>query len=64
MLHLTLVVNVGFLHGGVNLYNNGFAGGLIAALMIPILEAIHVHRAARLNPDRPEVDPAEEVETL
>ena len=63
-IHLTLVVNVGFLHGGVNLYNNGFAGGLVAGMMVPILEAIHVHRVARLNPQRPEVDPAEEVETL
>lgn len=63
-IHLSLVVNVGFLHGGVNLYNNGFAGGLVAGLMVPILEAIHVQRAARLNPERPEVDPAEEVETI
>lgn len=63
-IHLTLVVNVGFLHGGVNLYNNGFAGGLVAGMMVPILEAIHAHRVARLNPQRPEIDPAEEVETL
>lgn len=63
-IHLTLVVNVGFLHGGVNLYNNGFAGGLVAGMMVPMLEAIHAHRVARLNPQRPEVDPAEEVETL
>lgn len=63
-LHLTLVVNVGFLHGGVNLYNNGFAGGIVAGVMVPILEAIHVHRAARLNPARQEVDPAEEIEKL
>ena len=63
-LHLAMVTNVGFLYGGVNLYNNGFAGGLIAAMMVPILEAIHVHRVARLNPDRPELDPAEEIERL
>lgn len=63
-LHLSLVVNVGFLHGGVNLYNNGFAGGLVSAMMVPILEAIHAHRVARLNPQRPQVDPAKEVETL
>ena len=63
-IHLTLVVNVGFLHGGVNLYNNGFAGGLVAGIMVPILEAIHAQRVARLNPQRPEIDPAEEVEIL
>ncbi|MGP6139073.1 DUF1576 domain-containing protein [Jeotgalibaca sp. A127] len=63
-IHLTLVVNVGFLHGGVNLYNNGFAGGLVAGMMVPILDAIHAHRAARFNPQSAEVDPAEEIETL
>lgn len=63
-IHLALVVNVGFLHGGVNLYNNGFAGGLVAGLLVPILDAIHFHRAARLNPVQQQVDPAEEVEKL
>lgn len=38
MLHLVLVQVVGTLHGGLNLYNNGFAGGLAAGLMLPILE--------------------------
>jgi hypothetical protein len=39
-LHSSLVLNVGFLHGGVNLYNNGFSGGLVAATLIPIIEAL------------------------
>ncbi|MCM0647685.1 DUF1576 domain-containing protein [Clostridium swellfunianum] len=39
-LHSSLVLNVGFLHGGVNLYNNGFSGGIIAATLIPIIEAL------------------------
>ena len=38
-LHSLVVQNVGFLHGGLNLYNNGFSGGIIAATMIPIIEA-------------------------
>lgn len=38
MLHLGLVQVVGFLHGGMNLYNNGFAGGMAAGLIVPILE--------------------------
>lgn len=63
-LHLSLVVNVGFLHGGVNLYNNGFAGGLIAGVVVPIVDAVHVQRAARLTTSSQEVDPAEEVETV
>ncbi len=27
-VHLSIVSNVGVLHGGLNLYNNGFAGGI------------------------------------
>ncbi len=38
MLHLVLVQVVGSLHGGLNLYNNGFAGGLAAGLILPVLE--------------------------
>ncbi|OWZ82678.1 hypothetical protein CDO51_12810 [Natranaerobius trueperi] len=37
-LHMSMVMNVGFLHGGLNLYNNGFAGGLVATLMIGVLK--------------------------
>jgi len=40
-LHSAMVNNVGFLHGGFNLYNNGFAGGLVAIILIPIIKAIH-----------------------
>lgn len=38
-LHLVLVTNVGVVHGGINLYNNGFAGGLVSGFMIPIIDA-------------------------
>lgn len=38
-LHSSVVLNVGVLHGGVNLYNNGFSGGIVAATLIPIIEA-------------------------
>jgi hypothetical protein len=37
-VHLVLVQVVGGLHGGLNLYNNGFAGGLTAGLLLPVLE--------------------------
>jgi len=37
-LHMALVSNVGILHGGLNLYNNGFSGGFIAAFMVPLLD--------------------------
>ena len=38
--HMTIVQNTSFLHGGMNLYNNGFAAGLVCILMIPIIEAV------------------------
>jgi len=37
--HMSLVANVGFLHSGLNLYNNGFSGGFVAAILIPIYDA-------------------------
>lgn len=36
-LHLSTVMNVGVIHGGTNLYNNGFAGGIISILMVSVL---------------------------
>lgn len=37
-LHSSIVLNISVLHGGINLYNNGFAGGLVAAFLVPIIE--------------------------
>lgn len=39
VLHYVLVTNVGVIHGGMNLYNNGFSGGLVAGFLVPILDA-------------------------
>ena len=38
-LHSSVVLNVSDLHAGFNLYNNGFAGGIVAAVLVPIIEA-------------------------
>lgn len=38
-LHLTVVMNVGIIHGGINLYNNGFSGGLVASILFPLLNS-------------------------
>jgi len=38
-IHLSVVMNVGVLHGGINLYNNGFSGGIVAALIVPLIDA-------------------------
>lgn len=39
-LHMAIVQNTGVLHGGMNLYNNGFAAGLVCVLLIPVIEAL------------------------
>jgi hypothetical protein len=38
-LHVCVVKNMGYLHGGMNLYNNGFAGGTVAIILVPIITA-------------------------
>lgn len=43
-VHISLVMNIGYLHGGMNLYNNGFAGGIVAAVLVPILENFRKER--------------------
>ena len=52
MLHVALVNNVGFLHGGLNLYNNGFSGGFVAAFMVPILDSLHLKRKREVSHER------------
>ncbi len=37
-LHLVIVERSGTWHGGMNLYNNGFAGGLTATLIVAVIE--------------------------
>ncbi len=39
VLHLAVVLNIGIVHGGVNLYNNGFSGGVVAGFLVPIIDA-------------------------
>ncbi len=44
-LHSSVALNVGIVYGGMNLYNNGFAGGLIATFLVPVLQSIRDRRA-------------------
>ena len=39
-LHLAVVPNVGLVHGGLNLYNNGFSAGIVAGFLLPIFNMI------------------------
>ena len=45
--HYAMVVNVSYLHAGVNLYNNGFSAGFIAAILVPILDTVQEARRSR-----------------
>lgn len=47
--HAALVSNVAFLHGGLNLYNNGFSSGFVAAAMVPILDEIKQFKRRKNN---------------
>lgn len=37
-IHLILVQQTGSWHGGINLYNNGFAGGLTASFIVAVIQ--------------------------
>ena len=39
-IHTSVVMNVGYIHGGMNLYNNGFAGGFVAAFLVPLYDLL------------------------
>lgn len=39
-IHMSMVSHVAYLHGGLNLYNNGFSGGFVAAALVPVLDTL------------------------
>ena len=50
-LHLSLATNISIFHGGMNLYNNGLAGGIVAMLLLPIMRAF-VERKERKKEEK------------
>ena len=44
-LHASVALNVGIVYGGMNLYNNGFAGGIIAMFLVPVIQSVRDRRA-------------------
>ena len=48
-LHSALVLEAGSVAEGVNLYNNGFSGGLLAIVLYPVISSIVYHRKAMLQ---------------
>ena len=39
-LHVAIVAQFSLFHAGMNLYNNGFTGGIVAGLLVPIINTI------------------------
>lgn len=46
-IHAGVVQNVGAIYGGMNLYNNGFSGGLVATFLTPIFFAFRLRKAQK-----------------
>ena len=54
LVHSSAALSVGSLHAGLNLYNNGFAAGLVASVLVPVIIAVKGKRgAAPARPRRP-----------
>jgi hypothetical protein len=51
-LHLAMVERTGAWHLGMNLYNNGFAGGLTATCLVAVIEWYRSSRPGRRAPKR------------
>jgi hypothetical protein len=47
-IHSSAALSVGPVHAGLNLYNNGFAAGIVAAVLVPVIVAIQ----SRTQPGR------------
>jgi hypothetical protein len=47
-IHSSAALTVGPVHAGLNLYNNGFAAGIVASVLVPVIIAIQ----SRTQPDR------------
>lgn len=41
----SVALNVGIVYGGMNLYNNGFAGGIVAIFLVPVIQSVMDRRA-------------------
>jgi len=36
--HVSIAIFIGDINGGLNLYNNGFAGAFVSVMMLPLIE--------------------------
>ena len=54
LIHSSAALSVGSLHAGLNLYNNGFAAGLVASVLVPVIIAIRARREPAGPPASPD----------
>ncbi len=47
IIHFLMVMQTGSWHGGMNLYNNGFAGGLTAAIFVSVIQWYRTNKAEK-----------------
>lgn len=40
VIHIFIVNNIGYLHGGLNLYNNGLSAGFVVMIMLPLINTL------------------------
>jgi hypothetical protein len=50
LVHSSAALSVGSLHAGLNLYNNGFAAGLVASVLVPVIIAVKGKRGEGTGP--------------
>jgi Protein of unknown function (DUF1576) len=53
-IHSSAALTVGPVHGGLNLYNNGFAAGIVASVLVPVIIAIQSRKRAGDDTRQPE----------
>ncbi len=53
-IHSSAALTVGPVHGGLNLYNNGFAAGIVASVLVPVIIAIQSRTKASGDTQQPE----------
>lgn len=46
-LHLAVVQSIGTVHGGLNLYNNGFSAGIVAGFLLPFMNLTKEYKATQ-----------------
>ena len=56
-VHSSAALSVGPVHAGLNLYNNGFAAGIVASVLVPVIVAIQSRMNPENDPGKPEVGP-------